>query len=82
MVCPSGALRATKSVPTTESAPVRGSITTCCFQRSMRCGRSTRAERSLLPPSENGMTMRTGLPGKACAKAEAAEKSSTASIAM
>src|SRR5262245_41957813 len=47
-------------------------MTTCCFHRSMRCGSRTRALRSLLPPSENGMTMRTTLPGNGCAKAEPA----------
>ena len=81
-VCPSGALFATWSLPTTVAAPGRGSTITCCFQRSERRGPMMRALASLLPPTGNGMTRRTILPGNGCARTVWDGTTSTAAMTV
>src|SRR5262245_3431335 len=54
----------------TVTAPGRGSTTTCCFQRSERCGPMMRALASLAAPTGYGMTRRTILLGNCWAFAQ------------
>ena len=65
-VWPSGVAFATMAVPIVPPAPVRFSITTACPQFSLIFCAMMRASVSVLPPGENGTTMRIGLVGNFC----------------
>ena len=68
-VVPSGADFATTSAPMLLPAPGRFSTMTGCAKPSLSLGEKARAIVSTAPPAANGTTMRSSLPGNACAHA-------------
>src|SRR5436190_22466884 len=77
-VYPSAGALATASVPMIPPAPPWLSTTTCLPRRSESWKAIMRPTTSLLPPGGNGMIMRTGLLGYACAAASVVYTSAAA----
>ena len=71
MVWPSGAERATNSVPIMVAPPARFSMTICWPNCLVSSGLSRRARMSVPPPGAAGTTRRIGRDGKVCASATA-----------
>ena len=69
-VYPSGAARATISLPIIAPAPGRLSITTCWPQRFDNSCAMIRIGPSTAPPGENGTMTRTTRDGNVCARAK------------
>ena len=79
-VWPSGAERATNSVPIMVAPPARFSMTICWPNCLVSSGLSSRARISVPPPGAAGTTSRIGREGKACATATALTVSSKAAV--
>jgi hypothetical protein len=76
-VYPSGAERATASLPTMLPPPGRFSTMNCLPNAVLSTSANTRPSVSAAPPAPYGTTMRTGFAGQSCAAAGAAEKTAT-----
>jgi hypothetical protein len=77
---PSGAARATASMPMLPPAPVRFSTTAPTPVAAWMAWATKRAARSDAPPGVKGETMRTGPAGQGCARAGSASSAGAARI--